>query len=100
MLREVLGNDRLAGLCAMFEEETRERLRRLPSLTATPSEAVVELHALKGAADSVGAASLASVARDLEPHVRQGGVVGPAELSRLTEAFEGWMEARRAGVPA
>jgi len=85
------GGPFVAELIDTFGEDARELLATLRrSLGATDLDAFRRAaHSLKSTAESLGAAGLAALARDLEATARAGSLDGAAgRLDRLTEHYE------------
>jgi len=85
------GGPFVAELIDTFGEDARELLATLRgALGATDLDAFRRAaHSLKSTAESLGAAGLAALARDLEATARAGSLDGAAgRLDRLTEHYE------------
>jgi len=104
-IAHILGDEAFDELLAMFETETRARLRSLEdAIAAGDADATVApLHSLKGASRNVGASVLGSLASELEHGARAGDIEAlTAGVSRLVDVAETTLTAlaRRSEAPA
>ncbi len=92
-LSDDLGEDGMAEMFAVFCTETRARLRRMAAEGVDPTVLLREVHTLKGAAGTVGAALLTQRSIALEARLKQGDALTQDDLARLGEAFEAYQQA-------
>jgi HPt (histidine-containing phosphotransfer) domain-containing protein len=94
-LSEMIGEEGVSEMVEIFENETRQRLRRLASGGQDIGTQLREMHTLKGDAGTVAAPRLAALGRVFESAARKG--VGPREeqLRAIEEALETFLAAAR-----
>jgi signal transduction histidine kinase/CheY-like chemotaxis protein/HPt (histidine-containing phosphotransfer) domain-containing protein len=100
VLGEQIGDDCVAEMLDMFQQETRARLQRMLQYMATPgipSDVLIdEAHTLKGAAGTVCAPLLRQRAEMIEARLRSGASIELGDLAGLTAALRAFTEALEA----
>jgi HPt (histidine-containing phosphotransfer) domain-containing protein len=87
-LSEMIGEDGVREMVEIFENETRQRLRRLTVGASNPAGLVREMHTLKGAAGTVASPRLAEIGRALETAAKQGIAPTVDQLKTIEETLE------------
>jgi HPt (histidine-containing phosphotransfer) domain-containing protein len=95
-LIDMIGEDGVMEMVAIFETETRLRLRRMMAGDQTIAAQLREMHTLKGAAGSVGAPRLTALGRALEHAAHQGIAPTTGDLMAIEAALEAYLAALRA----
>jgi PAS domain S-box-containing protein len=90
MLIDALGPDRVRRMVEIFCAETQARLARLANDKPDPAGLREEMHALKGAAATVGAPHLSRLAAKAEAALNNGLGDKVANLSDMTAAFNAY----------
>lgn len=98
-LRATFGADGLLELIAIFEIDTRNRLRRLAGTEQDIFTHMRDLHTLKGAAATVGCAVIADLALGHEQAARKGKRVESRDLRAIEAALDQYLAAIRARRP-
>jgi signal transduction histidine kinase/CheY-like chemotaxis protein/HPt (histidine-containing phosphotransfer) domain-containing protein len=89
-LAEEIGDDGMAELVTVFENETLTRLALISGAGLDHATLIREIHSLKGAAASVCAHLLSGQAAAIEVRLLHGDALDDADVARLTAAFEAW----------
>jgi HPt (histidine-containing phosphotransfer) domain-containing protein len=94
-LSEMIGEEGVSEMVEIFENETRQRLRRLASGGQDIGTQLREMHTLQGAAGTVAAPRLAALGRVFELAAQEG--VGPvgSDLEEIENALEAFLSAIR-----
>jgi signal transduction histidine kinase/CheY-like chemotaxis protein/HPt (histidine-containing phosphotransfer) domain-containing protein len=92
-LIDAIGEEGVAKMVEIFEAETRLQLRRLTVGDQDDDALVLEMHTLKGAADTVAAPRLAALGRTLEQDAIKGIHPLPADIKAIADALDAWLEA-------
>jgi signal transduction histidine kinase/HPt (histidine-containing phosphotransfer) domain-containing protein/ActR/RegA family two-component response regulator len=95
-LCDAIGTGALDEMLAVFESDTRERLRKMTVHLHDPDILRLEVHSLRGAADVAGAPRLARLADRLEHRLRARESVSAADISALAHAFDAYLTSRSA----
>ena len=82
-----IGDDGVAEMLGVFQQETHARLQRMGAAGLPPITLMQEAHTLKGAAGTVCAPLLRRRAEAIETRMRTGGSVPPDALAGLAEAL-------------
>lgn len=88
-----IGASAVGEVVNVFLTDARSRLQRLAAPTIDPRLALLEAHALKGAAGVACASRLASHAARLEARLRAGGSMGADDVAALQAAFDAYAAA-------
>ena len=95
-LTDMIGADGVEEMVGIFETETRQRLRRLAAGNQDILTQMREMHTLKGAASTVAAPRLASLARMLEHAALRWAAPTQDDLKAIEIAMEEFLsEARK-----
>ena len=94
-LTEMLGEDGVMEMIAIFEVDTRKRLDRLAAGTLDMQATIREVHTLKGAAGTVACPSLAAMGAALESAARQGKSPEREDLLTIEAMLELYLTAVR-----
>ncbi|MGE0420277.1 MAG: Hpt domain-containing protein, partial [Acetobacteraceae bacterium] len=94
-LSVAIGEAGVRDMLGVFESETLSRLNRLSDATRDKAADQREIHTLKGAAGTVCARRLSTMAQTLEAHLREGGTLETTDVIALRQAFEAWRREAR-----
>lgn len=94
-LSEMIGEDGVREMVAIFESETRQRLRRLAAGDLDIPTLVREMHTLKGAAGTVASPRLAVLGRTFEHSARRGIAPTLEHFKAIEDALEAFLAAVR-----
>jgi hypothetical protein len=98
-LEDDIGQDGVAEMLEVFQQETGARLQRMAMPGLPAATLMREAHTLKGAAGTVCAPLLRSRAAAIEARLRAGVPTDPADVTGLLAAFHAFAKAAEAMRP-
>ena len=90
-LLEALGEDGMGEMLAVFVAEMERRLAFLAAGTDDRDLLTREIHSTKGAAGTIGAASLCELAASIEIRLKAGDAWRPDDRNALADAFHAYI---------